>query len=175
MYYYIYKITCTNGSFKDKFYFGQHTTENLDDNYKGTGALIKKYYKKYPDDYIKEIICYCNSPEELNKKEYDIIHPYLGDTNCLNLRDGGNCGTCSKEVKLKMSEALKKLYKEHPEIIERMKETKRLNKRPVSEETKKKMSDKRKGDLNPMYGKSIKDYMSEENFDEWRKKTIRFS
>ena len=32
------------------------------------------------------------------------------------------------------------------------------------------MSNKRKGDLNPMYGKSIKDYMSEENFDEWRKK-----
>lgn len=144
MYYYIYKITCTAGSLKNKFYFGQHTTENLDDNYKGTGAILKKYYKKHPNDYIKEIIAFYNNQEELNKAEYDIIHPYLGDSNCLNLRDGGNCGTCSKEAKLKMSEALKKLYKEHPEIIERMKETKRLNKKPVSEETKKRMSESQK-------------------------------
>ena len=71
IYRYIYKITCTAGSFKDKFYFGQHTTDNLDDGYKGSGRKIGNYYKKHPNDYIKEIISFYNSQEELNKAEYD--------------------------------------------------------------------------------------------------------
>lgn len=67
-YRYIYKITCTAGSFKGKFYYGQHTTENLDDGYKGSGRKINDYYKKYPNDYIKEIISFHNSQEELIKQ-----------------------------------------------------------------------------------------------------------
>ena len=76
IYRYIYKITCTTGSFKDKFYYGQHTTTNLDDGYKGSGHFLGDYYKKYPNDYIKEIIAFYNTEEELNQAEYDIIHPH---------------------------------------------------------------------------------------------------
>lgn len=89
MYRYIYKITCTAGSFKDKFYYGQHTTSNLDDGYKGSGKLIQDYYKQYPLDYIKEIICFCESQEELNKLEYNVIHQWLGNPLCLNICEGG--------------------------------------------------------------------------------------
>ena len=42
IYRYTYKITCTAGTFKDKFYFGQHTTENLNDGYKEAEAQYVK-------------------------------------------------------------------------------------------------------------------------------------
>lgn len=112
-YYYIYKITCTKGSFKDKFYFGQHATTNLDDGYKGSGVKINEYYKKYPEDYIKEIICFCNDADELNKKEYEIIHPWLNNEMCLNLIDGGYIRGYkhSEESKKKISEKTKEAMK----------------------------------------------------------------
>ncbi len=86
---YIYKITCTEGSFKNKFYIGQHTTKNLNDGYKGSGKLLGDYLKKYPNSYIKEIICFCKSKEELNSIEYEMIHPVKNDPMCLNLIEGG--------------------------------------------------------------------------------------
>ena len=105
IYRYIYKITCTAGSFKDKFYFGQHTTENLDDNYHGSGHKLLSYLKKYPNDYIKEVISFYDTEEELNKAEYDIIHPYLGSEMCLNINEGGYYGKPSYETRKKISES----------------------------------------------------------------------
>lgn len=107
IYRYIYKITCTAGSFKDKFYFGQHTTNNLDDNYIGSGRKLLSYLKKYPNDYVKEIISFHNTEDELNKAEYDIIHPWLGNEMCLNIQEGGYYGKPSYETRKKMSKSLK--------------------------------------------------------------------
>ena len=42
---YCYKITLTQGSLKDKIYFGQHCTNKLDDEYKGRGRKLNDYYK----------------------------------------------------------------------------------------------------------------------------------
>ena len=107
-YRYIYKITCTAGRFKDKFYFGQHTTDNLNDGYKGSGHLITDYYKKHPNDYIKEIISYHNSQEELNQAEYDIIKDWLNNPICLNLIGGGNKGGVTDEYRQKIIEFILK-------------------------------------------------------------------
>ena len=107
VYRYIYKITCTAGSFKGKFYFGQHTTDNLDDGYKGSGTKICKYYKKYPNDYIKEIIAFYTTDEELNKAEYDIIEPYLDTPMCLNMCSGGNVNHPTKELSKILSDSQK--------------------------------------------------------------------
>lgn len=137
VYRYIYKITCTAGSFKDKFYYGQHTTENLNDGYKGSGRKINDYYKKYPNDYIKEIIAFYNTDEELNKAEYDIIKPYLNNNMCLNLKDGGgNCGRLSSETIKKMSQSLKGKFEgsKNPNYGKK-----------CSEETRKKISESCKG------------------------------
>lgn len=106
-YKYCYKITCTSGSLKDHFYFGQHQTNNLDDGYKGRGRILTDYYKKYPNDYIMEIISFCDTVDELDKLEYDLIHPYLNDDMCLNLIDGGHVNRMSDKLKQKISERTK--------------------------------------------------------------------
>ena len=93
MYRYTYKITCTTGAFKNKVYFGQHTTNNLDDGYKGCGKKLLDYYKKYPNDYIKEIISFYDTDEDLNNAEYELIHPHLGKEYCLNCKEGGSGGS----------------------------------------------------------------------------------
>lgn len=116
MYYYTYLIIATNkkSSLFGKVYFGQHQTENLDDNYTGSGKLICKYIKKHPNDYYKEIIKFYDSQEELNKAEYELIHPHLGKDYCLNLVEGGSFGKLHpdicKEISKKVSVIMKKRW-----------------------------------------------------------------
>ena len=111
IYRYIYKIICTAGSFKDYFYYGKHTTSNINDGYKGCGKKLRDYYKKYPNDYIKEIICFCNTEEELNNKEKEIISKYLNNKYCLNIAKGGDGGyiehIVTEETRNKLSKSLK--------------------------------------------------------------------
>lgn len=152
IYRYIYKITCTGGSFNNKFYFGQHTTNDLNDNYKGSGRLINDYYKKYPDAYIKEIILFCDTQEELNQAEYDIIKPWLNNTMCLNLRDGGNQGRFSDETKQKLSEASKGKTKSE---IQKQKQSLAMKGKYV-------------GDKNPRYGHYPFENMTSEQFEEYK-------
>lgn len=149
IYRYIYKITCTNGSFKDKFYYGQHTTNNLNDGYKGSGKKILDYYKKYPNDYIKEIIAYYNTDEALNTAEYEIIKEYINDPMCLNIIAGGYYGKPSYDTRKKISESLKgKLKGKH-----------------LSKETKRKISEARRGYKMPQ---STKDKLSDITKKQWQ-------
>lgn len=149
--YYIYKITCTAGSLKDHYYIGQHKTDNLNDGYKGSGIKIKKYYKKYPNDYKKEILCFCVDEDDLNQKEdFYVGDLYKTDPLCLNLVSGGMHRSCSDETRKKISDANK--GKQRTEEI-RKKLSDALTGKQHSEETRKKMSDARKGENNPMYGK----------------------
>ena len=113
-YYYTYKITCLEGSWKDKFYFGQHATTNLDDKYITGGKKIKCYIKKYPNGFKREILTFYNSQEDLNKAEYELIHPWLNNEMCLNLRDGGYKPTLGEEQKYKLHISVSK-YMEDPE------------------------------------------------------------
>ena len=131
-YRYIYKITCTSGSFKDKFYYGQHTTTNLDDGYKGSGKKLLDYYKKYPKDYIKEIIGYYDTEQELNDAEYKIVDKYIKDKNCLNIIAGGYYGKPSDETINKIKSSTKGRVSPNKG-------------KKFSEETKKKLSDAHKG------------------------------
>lgn len=123
-YYYTYVILCTEGSFKGKLYFGKHETYKLDDNYLGSGKLIKRYINKYPLGYIKEIIAFYNSSEELCKAEYDLIHPHLGKDYCLNISEGGRGCICY-------------------------------------------------GENNGMHGKTMKDVMTEEQYNSWYKNLVK--
>ena len=94
MYYYLYEIYVADETsvFYNHYYYGQHITKNLDDNYYGSGVLIKKYIKaKGTAGLRKTILNYYNNAEELNQAEYLLVkakQAELGDL-CLNLAEGG--------------------------------------------------------------------------------------
>ena len=151
-YYYIYKIICTAGSLKDHYYIGQHKTTNLDDGYKGSGVMINKYYQKYPNDYVKEILCWCKDENELNEKEdFYVGDLYDTDPLCLNLRAGGNQPGTSEESRRKTSEKMKgkMIGEKHPMYGHHHKEESRRK-------TSEKMKGRHAGKNNPMYGKGYK-------------------
>lgn len=87
-YYIIYKITnLING----KYYIGKHITENMNDNYMGSGKLIKKALEKYgKDNFKKEIISIYENEHDMNIAESAIID--LSDNLSYNLHPGGKGG-----------------------------------------------------------------------------------
>lgn len=119
MFYYIYKITCTNinHKFYNHYYIGKRISDihpNYD-RYKGSGKLINEYYKEYPNDYNKEIICLCTSLDELNQMETKYIKENINNELCLNLFRGGLGGNTfdlmNEEDKLKRCKNISKSNK----------------------------------------------------------------
>lgn len=141
-YNFVYKITFNNGL----YYFGQHKTDNLDDNYLGSSKLVQELINNNPGlEYKREILVYCKTQEELNKWErYYIKQFYTTDYKCLNR----SCCTCITNYKKNNKPMLGKHHTE---------ETKRKisesNKgRKMSEEFKQKMAIISK-DKRPMLGR----------------------
>lgn len=92
MYGYIYKITDTRNN---KYYIGKHKSPIIDDQYWGSGKIIKNIYKKYGIEVLnREILQECDSVTELNEAEkYWILK--LDATNKdvgYNLASGGDGG-----------------------------------------------------------------------------------
>lgn len=146
----IYKTTnLING----KIYIGQDKNNNP--NYYGSGDLIKHAIKKYGKKYfIKEILCVCETIEELNSKEKFYIIKYNSiDKNIgYNITVGGTNGTMldrkhTDETKIKMKNSAlgKKKSKSHRMNIG-------LSKKgiPLTIEHKQKISNS-----NPLKGKKI--------------------
>ena len=122
-----------------KQYVGDHSTENINDSYKGSGLLILRAIKKYgKENFEREILEICESKQEaFNKQE-----KYINFFNTLkpigyniSPKGGHNVKNCfSEESKRKISESLKKTYKEKPELIENLRE--KATGRILSEEVK---------------------------------------
>ena len=146
---YIYKITCLCGSFKDHYYIGQRTTSNIDDSiYTGSGNKITCYFKHYEkiegETYIKEILAYADSREELNELEAQYIgDKYESDPLCLNLVAGGSVHYVSEETRQKMSESAKHKPPVTKETLLKMSLVQKGKKR--TKETCKKISEALKG------------------------------
>lgn len=87
-FYVIYKVTNTiNG----KYYIGKHITKNLKDSYLGSGKAIRSAIKKYGrDKFIKEIIQICNTEDEMNKIEEQLVD--TNDAMSYNMTIGGKGG-----------------------------------------------------------------------------------
>ena len=92
MYYYTYKIECTEGDWKGTYYFGKHVTRNLNDKYICSSKKLHNYLKKHPNGYTRTILEFFNSKNELNTAEQKLIAPCLNDTKCANIAKGGDGG-----------------------------------------------------------------------------------
>jgi len=88
MFYTVYKTTnLING----KIYVGLHVTSNLEDDYLGSGSQLKSAIKKYgKENFKREYIKICNSPEEMYELEADIVNEdFVKRPDTYNMKTGG--------------------------------------------------------------------------------------
>ena len=88
-YHYFYKIV---NELNNHYYYGIHSTDNLDDNYKGSGYRLKGVYKKYGlKKFTKYILRFFDTRKELLQYEREIVtHELCNEHNCYNIALGGN-------------------------------------------------------------------------------------
>lgn len=109
MYYLLYEITnLVNG----KTYIGQHTTENVDDGYMGSGKAIMGAIKKYgKENFKKEILLYAKNEVALNFFERGLVTPeFCALKTNYNLREGGGYGGKHSEETIAKILATKKSW-----------------------------------------------------------------
>ena len=89
VYHYFYKIT---NKINGHFYFGIHSTKNLNDGYMGSGKRLHNAYKKYGMDFFeKEIIKFFDTREDASEYEAKIVdESLLENIDCYNIRLGGD-------------------------------------------------------------------------------------
>lgn len=90
-YHYFYKITNNHNG---HYYYGIHSTDDLNDGYMGSGTRLKYAYEKYGiENFTKEILEFFDTREDAAKYEAEIVNEVLiRDDNCYNIVLGGE--TC---------------------------------------------------------------------------------
>lgn len=95
-FHYIYKTT---NVLDNKFYVGAHSTNDLEDDYLGSGTRLWRSIRKHgKENFKKEILEYYSSREELMKREKEFVNEeLLKEELCMNLKPGGNGGLNNAE------------------------------------------------------------------------------
>lgn len=112
-----YLIYKITNNLNGKFYIGKHITENIDDGYMGSGLAIRRAIKKYgAENFTKEILFDVYGEDLMNFLEEAIVdEAFVAREDTYNIALGGQGGRLL------------------------------LNYSPLSEETKKKISQAHKG------------------------------
>lgn len=119
-YYYTYEIYINNPNhdLNGHYYYGKHVTKNLEDNYYGSGKLVRQYKSIFGvDGLIKTILAFYDTPRELNQAEQELVSrkkSELGEL-CCNLHAGGRDGhwvdyVTSEERVRRKEKAIRCLY-----------------------------------------------------------------
>lgn len=100
-YYFVYKTT---NLINEKYYYGMHSTDNINDGYIGSGTKLKRSVEKYGKENFKtEILEFLPDKESLIEKEKKLINEdVLKDPKSMNLQPGGGGGICNEEHGLKL-------------------------------------------------------------------------
>lgn len=150
MFGYIYKTTNTiNG----KIYIGQ-SRGKLKPKYFGSGMTISKALRLYGKNNFKmEVICQLTNKEQLDEFEKFLIDKYrgiVGRDNMYNIADGGMGGWGLN------GELNGNFGKKPNEAQLKGLSLGRIKGRKFSEEGKRNISESKKGNKHPMYGKTHK-------------------
>ena len=143
MHYLIYKIT---NNLNGKIYIGKHETENVDDGYMGSGKIIKRAIAKYGvENFTKEILFDVYGKDLMDFLEEAIVdEAFVARDDTYNIALGGKGGAVKGHVAWNKG-------KHHSEETKRKMSDARKgkpcpwNRRPMSEEHKKKISKAEKG------------------------------
>lgn len=140
MFMYIYKITnLLNG----KIYIGKHTCKNIENVYYGSGVAIKAAIKKYgKENFKKDVLCVCESEEELNSMEIEWISKLGAFGDGYNMTKGGEGMLGRKPTNTEIEKARKSrllFYKNNPSVREELS----------------KLAQMRVGNKNSFYGKKL--------------------
>ncbi len=91
MYFMIYKTTnLING----KFYVGYHSSAKVDDDYLGSGKILKEAIKKYGSaNFYKEILYTFSTKQEALAKEKELVNEeFIKREDVYNIKCGGEGG-----------------------------------------------------------------------------------
>lgn len=87
MYYFIYK---TINKLNQKYYYGAHSTKNIDDGYLGSGVALKRAIIKYgKENFYREVVEFCVDKDELYLREEIIVEQHYKKEECYNMNIGG--------------------------------------------------------------------------------------
>jgi hypothetical protein len=92
----IYKTTCL---ITKKFYIGMHSTDNIEDGYKGSGKRLKRSINKHGEEnHVTEILETLPNRKALAAREKEIVNEkFLEDPQCMNIAIGGHGGIINAE------------------------------------------------------------------------------
>jgi len=87
-YNYLYKVTC---NLDDSVYIGVHSTNNLNDGYKGSGTLLRRKIEKHGwENFSKEILSHYETRKEVLTAESEHVNrDFLKLKHVMNLVLGG--------------------------------------------------------------------------------------
>ena len=120
-YHYLYKTTC---KVTGKYYYGMHSTDNLNDGYIGSGKKLWHSINKYGEEnHICEKLEFFETREKLKERESELVNEsVILDPSCMNIALGGGGGFISEEYQRKRSSAGGKKaaenYKKNPKKYE---------------------------------------------------------
>ena len=139
-FYYIYKIT---NLINQKIYIGAHSTNDINDGYMGSGKGIKCAISKYGiANFQKEILEYFDNVDSMFLKEKEIVNEqFVKNKNTYNDVVGGNKPPVGRRKGIPASEETKQKIREA------------RAKQITTDETRRKMSESRKGEKHWTYGK----------------------
>lgn len=87
-YNYLYKVTC---NLDNSVYIGVHSTNNINDGYKGSGTVLKKKIEKHGwENFTKEILSHYDTRKEVLEAEAAHVNAdFLKLKHVMNLVSGG--------------------------------------------------------------------------------------